>query len=156
MVEIKIKAQIDVPLEKVWEVISKVDDDPKFWNLTKKIRNISKEEGAIIREVTLGKDEKCQQKILLMPKEAVHVTWNKGMVTGTKDIILTPQGNTTLIEVQMNYKISGPARLFPRTISEQLQMEAEIAVDMIKEKAEGRQHEIPMEERKSWADLIRG
>jgi hypothetical protein len=40
MVEIKVSAQIGAPLESVWNIISKVDDDPKFWNLTKKIRNI--------------------------------------------------------------------------------------------------------------------
>ena len=156
MVEIKIKAQIDVPVEKVWEVVSKVDEDPKFWNLTKSIRNISKKTNETSREIVIGKVDKCYQKIVLLPKEAVHVFWTKGVITGTKDIILTPFGNTTLLEVQMNYTISGPAKFFPGRISEELQIEAELAVDLIKEKAEGKPHSIPMEERKSWADLIRG
>ena len=156
MVEIKVKAQIDAPIERVWEVISKVDDDPKFWNLTKKIRNISKKENEIVREVTLGKVDKCHQKITLVPKEAIHTLWTKGVITGTKDIVLTHLGNTTLLEVQIDYNISGPAHLFPGRISKELQVEAEFAVDLIKEKAEGKPHKIPMVERKSWADLIRG
>jgi len=41
-------------------------------------------------------------------------------------------------------------------ISKELQVEAEFAVDLIREKAEGKPHKIPMVERKSWADLIRG
>src|ERR1700752_2024421 len=112
MVEIKVKLQIDAPLEKVWEVVSKVDDDPKFWNLTKRIRNISKGEKEIVREVIVGKVEKCHQKISLVPKEAVHVLWTKGAITGTKDIVLTTLGKATLLEVSMDYTLSGPARFF--------------------------------------------
>lgn len=156
MVEIKVKIQIDAPSEKVWEVVSRVDDDPKFWTITKSIRNISKGEKEIVREVILGKVDKCHQKIVLLPKEAIHILWTKGVITGTKDIVLTPFGNRTLLEVQMNYTISGLARVFPDRIAEELQMEAEMAVDLIKEKAEGKPHIIPMEERKSWADLIHG
>ena len=156
MVEIKVKLQIDAPIEKVWDVISRVDDDPKFWNLTKRIRNISKKENEIIREVIVGKVEKCHQKVILVPKEAVHIRWTKGVITGTKDFVLTSFGNATLLEISMDYSLSGPARFFSGGIKEELQIEAESAVDLIKEKAEGRSHVIPMEERKFWADLIRG
>ena len=156
MVEIKVKAQVDAPIEKVWDVISRVDDDPKFWNLTKSIRNISRGTNEIEREVRLGKVDKCRQKIILIPRESIHMVWTKGVIKGTKDITLTPYGNTTLLEVKMDYIIHGPAALFPGRITEQLQVEGELAVDVIKEKAEGRPHIIPMEERKSWADLIRG
>ena len=156
MVEIKVKVQIDAPIEKVWEVVSRVDDDPKFWNLTKTIRNLSKNDNETVREVTLGKTEKCHQTITLLPKEAIHVLWTKGVITGTKDIVLTSLGNATLLEVKMDYKISGPARFFPGRTTDELHMEAELAVDLIKERAEGRPHYIPMEERKMWADLIRG
>lgn len=156
MVEIKVKLQIDAPLEKVWEIVSRVDDDPKFWNLTKRIRNLSKRENEIVREVIVGKVEKCHQKVTLVPKEAIHVLWTKGVITGTKDIVLTSLGHATLLEVSMDYTLSGPARFFSGGIKEELQIEAELAADLIKEKAEGRPHNIPMEERKFWADLIRG
>jgi len=156
MVEIKVKLQIDAPIEKVWDVISRVDDDPKFWNLTKRIRNISKKENEIVREVIVGKVEKCHQKVTLVPKEAVHILWTKGVITGTKDFVLTSLGSATLLEVSMDYNLSGLARFFSGGIKEELQIEAELAVDLIKERAEGRPHSIPMEERKFWADLIRG
>ncbi len=156
MVEIKVKAQIDAPVEKVWDVVSRVDDDPKFWNLTKAIRNISKDTNEIVREVRIGKMDKCHQKITLMPKDRIHIHWTKGVITGVKDIVLTSLGNATLVEIQIDYTISGPAGLFPGRIKEELQVESEIAVDLIKEKAEGKPHVIPMVERKSWADLIRG
>ncbi|MDE1831414.1 MAG: SRPBCC family protein [Thaumarchaeota archaeon] len=156
MVEIKVRIQIGAPPEKVYDVVSKVDDDPKFWNLTKKIRNISKKENEIVREVIIGKVDRCLQKITLVPKGELHILWTKGVITGTKDFLLSALGNATLLEISMNYKISGPAGLFSRRIEEELQIEAEMAADLIKEKAEGRPHDVPMEERKSWADLIRG
>lgn len=156
MVEIKVKLRIDAPLGKVWDVVSRVDDDPKYWNLTKRIRNLSRSENEVIREVIIGKMEKCQQKITMIPKEAVHVLWTKGVITGTKDIVLTSLGNVTLLEVKIDYILSGPARFFSGGIKEELQIEAALAVDLIKEKAEGSPHYIPMEERKFWADLIRG
>ncbi|MGI0062884.1 MAG: SRPBCC family protein [Nitrosotalea sp.] len=156
MVDIKVRIQIGAPLEKVYDVVSKVDDDPKFWNLTKKIRNISKKEGEIVREVVIGKTDKCLQKITLVPIGELHVLWTKGLITGTKDLLLSAMGNSTLLEISMSYKISGPAGLFSGRIEEDLQVEAEMAADLIKEKAEGRPHVVPMEERKSWADLIRG
>ncbi len=156
MVEINVKVQIDAPIERVWDVVSRVDEDPRFWNLMKAIRNISKSEKEIVRQVTLGKTEKCNQKITFLPKEAVHVLWTKGVITGEKDIVLTSLGNATLLEVKMDYKISGPARFFPGAITDDLHLEAEMAVELIKEKAEGKPHYIPMEERKMWADLIRG
>lgn len=156
MVDIKVRIQIGAPLEKVYDVVSKVDDDPKFWNLTKKIRNISKKEGEIVREVVIGKTDKCMQKITLVPKGELHVLWTKGLITGTKDLLLSAMGNSTLLEISMSYKLSGPAGLFSGRIEEELHVEAEMAADLIKEKAEGRPHSVPMEERKSWADLIRG
>ncbi|HJU13676.1 MAG TPA: SRPBCC family protein [Candidatus Nitrosotalea sp.] len=156
MVEIKVKVQIEAPVEKVWDVISRVDDDPKFWTLMKAIRNISKNDNEISREVTLGKTEKCSQTISLIPREAIHVHWTKGVIQGVKDFALMPLGNGTLLEISMNYKISGPARFFPGRVTDELHMEAEFAVDLIKEQAEGRPHYIPMEERKMWADLIHG
>lgn len=156
MVEIKVKVQVDAPLEKVWEVISNVNDDPKYWTLMKGIRNISKGEREISREVTLGKTEKCGQTVIFSPIESLRVLWTKGVIRGTKDFVLTPLGKGTLLEISMDYKISGPARFFPGRITDELHMEAEIAADLIKEKAEGRPHHIPMEERKMWADLIRG
>ena len=155
MVEIKVKVQIDAPLEKVWDVISQVNDDPKFWTLTKSIRNLSRQGNETEREVIVGKTDICHQKVTLLPKEAIHIVWTKGVITGTKDIVLTSLGNRTLLEVEMNYTISGLASLFPRRNAEELQIEAEVAVDLIKEKVEGKPY-LPMVERKFWADLIRG
>jgi hypothetical protein len=55
----------------------------------------------------------------------------------------------------MNYTVSGVASILPGRITESLQIEAAVAVDLIKEKVEGKPY-LPMVERKLWADPIQG
>ena len=154
MVEIKIKSQINAPTEKVWNIISDINDDPKFWKGTTAIRNLAKEDNMIIREVTIGKVDRCLQTITLFPKEGIHIRWTKGFISGTKDIVLVPMGNATHLEVVLEYKLSGVASFLPGKITKDLQREADEAVRLIKEKAEGKMNYVQMEERKSWADLV--
>ena len=154
MVEIKIRLQINAPTEKVWNIISDINDDPKFWKGTTAIRNLAKDDNVITREVTIGKVDRCLQTVTLFPKEGIHIRWTKGSITGTKDLILVPMSNTTYLEVVLQYKLSGMTRFLSGKITKDLQHEADQAVKLIKEKAEGISHELQMEERKSWADLV--
>ena len=154
MVEIKIKLQIDAPTEKVWSIISNIDDDLKFWKGTTAIRNLAKDGTVITREVTIGKVDRCLQTVTLFPKEGVNTHWIKGTITGTKDLMLVPMGNATQLEVALKYKLSGIATFMSGKITRDLQREADEAVKLIKEKAEGTTSDLQMEERRSWADLV--
>ncbi len=154
MVEIKVRAQINAPTNKVWDVISDVDNDPTFWKGTTAMRNLTKDGTVITREITIGKVDRCLQTVTLFPKEGINVRWTKGTITGTKDLLLVPMGSTTQLEVVLKYKFSGMATFLSGKITKDLQREADEAVQLIKEKAEGITHELEMEERRSWADLV--
>ena len=154
MVEIDTKIQINAPQENVWKIISKVDNDPAYWKGTTHIRNISKEQNVITRDVFLGKDNKCQQRVILFPKEGVHIKWLKGPIIGIKDILLFAHGNTSVLEAQMNYKIHGVIGLFSKTATKDLQIETDLALQLIKKESEGMQQNTILEERRSWVDLI--
>ncbi|MGI0086501.1 MAG: SRPBCC family protein [Nitrosotalea sp.] len=154
MVEIDARILINAPQEKVWKIISKIDNDPTYWKGTTDIRNISKEQNVITRYVFLGKDNKCQQRVMFFPKEGVHIKWLKGPITGVKDILLSSHGNTTTLEIQMNYKLSGVAGLFSKNTTNNLQRETDLALQLIKEESEGMQRNPVLEERRLWADLI--
>ena len=41
--EIKTSVMINSNVDKIWDVISDIDNEPKFWKGTKSVRNISKE-----------------------------------------------------------------------------------------------------------------
>ena len=47
MAEIKTSVIINSTQEKIWDVISDIDNEPKFWKGTKETRNISKDENHI-------------------------------------------------------------------------------------------------------------
>ena len=67
-----IKASIDIQasIEKIWNIISDLDNEPKFWKGTKEVKNISKEGNSINREITIAfRNQKCLQNLTLYPKQ---------------------------------------------------------------------------------------
>lgn len=154
MVEMRSSVQIEAQLEKVWSIISDLDGEPEFWNGITSIRNISREGNSVTREVILGKVNKCLQTVTIYPNEKVHTEWNKGTINGTKDLILSLKDGYTYLEAILDYRFSGLAGFLTGKIKKGLQQEVEEALEMIKEKAEGKSEKGPkMEERKLWADL---
>ncbi|MGI0073447.1 MAG: SRPBCC family protein [Nitrosotalea sp.] len=136
MIEIDVSLQIDAPQENVWNIISKIDNDPKYWCGISSIRNISKNQDVITRELTLVNGSKCFQKVTLFQREGIHIRWTHGPIVGIKDILLTSNGNVTIVAVQINYRLSGVVRLVPKSILEELQFEAEQALALIKQEVE--------------------
>jgi len=153
MAQIKASIEINAPVDKVWDVISEIDNDPKFWSAITSIRNISRENNEVKREVILAKVNKCLQTVTLYPNEKVHTEWTKGIIKGTKDLILTSKNSTTHLEAVLDYKFSGMAGFMSGKITKDIQKETERAVESIKEKAEGVDKSLPMEERTHWADM---
>jgi len=153
MAEIKAAIEINASVDKVWEVVSDLDKDPKFWTSITSIRNISSQNNEVKREVTLAKVNKCLQTITLYPKNKVHTEWTKGIIKGTRDIILTPRGNSTYLESVLDYKFSGVAGFLSGKITKDVTIEVQRAVEFIKEKAEGVDKSLQMEDRTHWADM---
>ncbi|MEK6965718.1 MAG: SRPBCC family protein, partial [Thermoproteota archaeon] len=64
MTIIQSSIRINASTDKVWNIVSDLDNEPKFWKGTKEIKNISKEENKIPREITIAfKDAKCMQEV---------------------------------------------------------------------------------------------
>lgn len=154
MNEINSKIEINASQEKVWKIISKIDNDPAYWRGITRLRNISKEQNVITRDVFLGGDNKCQQRVILFPKEGIHIKWLRGPITGVKDILLSTRGNMTTLEVQMSYTLSSVVNIFSKNTAKDLQKEVELALELIKEESEGRQQQPALEKRRLWSDLI--
>jgi len=153
MVQIKVAIEINATLDKVWEIISDLDNDSKFWTAITSIRNFSSENNEVKREVTLAKINKCLQTITLHPKEKILTEWTKGIIKGTKDILLTPRNGTTYLQAILDYKFTGMAGFMSGKITKDIQNETQRAVEFIKEKAEGVNKSLEMEDRTHWADM---
>ncbi|HXU94912.1 MAG TPA: SRPBCC family protein [Candidatus Nitrosotalea sp.] len=134
MVQIQASVEIDAPIDKVWDIVSDLDSEPKFWKGTKEVRNISKEGNTITREVTIAfKDSKCMQKVMLYPKQKIEVQFTKGIIEGSKTITLTQQENKTILDVLWDMKLSGMMGMFTGMIKKHIQSGTEQALQSIKQ-----------------------
>ena len=53
--------KIDAPVSEVWKVLSDIDREPEFWHGTKSIKNISKSDNIVEREVVIAfKNSVCK------------------------------------------------------------------------------------------------
>ena len=137
MVQIQASIEIDASIDKVWNIVSDIDSEPKFWRGTKEVRNISKEGNTIIREVTIAfKDSKCMQKVTLFPKQKIEVQFTKGIIEGSKTVMLTSQENKTRIDVLWDMKLSGMMGMFTGMIKKHIQSGTEQALQSIKQEAQ--------------------
>lgn len=128
---------INAPVGKVWDVVSDIDNEPKFWKGTKSIRNISKDGNTIIREVTIAfKDSKCMQTITLQPKERIFAEFTEGIINGTKTIQLIPEGEKTRLEAIWDMKLSGVMGMFTGMVKKHIKSGTEQALQAIKQEIE--------------------
>ena len=137
MATIVVQTEINATLEKVWEVISDIDNEPKFWKGTKEVKTLSTEGDIIKREITIAfRDQKCLQEIQLKPKESIIAKFTKGILKGTKIITLIPKNNSVLIETSWDIKLSGMMNMFTGVIKNHIKSGTEQALKSIKEEIE--------------------
>ena len=131
-----IHANRDIPasLDSVWNVIADIDREPEFWHGTKSIRNISKKDTIVEREVvTAFRNSVCREIVELDPKNSVNIKIVEGPIKGKKDITLTTiENNTTRINVEWNIRVSGLFGIFTGMIRKHILKGTEEALERIK------------------------
>ncbi|MDX1596831.1 MAG: SRPBCC family protein [Nitrosopumilaceae archaeon] len=137
MAKIEASADINAPVEKVWDIVSDLDNEPKFWKGTKEVRNISKEGNFIKREVTIAfRDQKCLQEVTLQSKQKIEVKFTEGIIDGTKVINLTSENSKTRLDVVWDIKLSGMMGMFTGMIKKHIKNGTEQALQNIKKEIE--------------------
>jgi uncharacterized protein YndB with AHSA1/START domain len=154
MAEIKASIQINSPVDKVWNVVSDLDRESKFWNNITKVRTISTEGNVVKREITMGKGDRCLQTVTLYPQEKILAEFTKGSIGGTKTTTLNSSAGGTNLEILWNIKFKGMAGFMSGKLNSDFQGNTEQAVLAIKQAAEGNtpQSSFKMETRIHWAD----
>jgi ribosome-associated toxin RatA of RatAB toxin-antitoxin module len=114
MIIVNTSREISAPVDRIWNIVGDVDNEPKYWRGTKTVKNISKAENKVEREVTIAfKDSKCRQTVLLNPKKSVEIMITAGPIRGTKTVLLNPLDNQkTRVDVVWNIKLAGFLGLF--------------------------------------------
>ena len=137
MATIVVQTEIKATIEKVWEVISNIDNEPEFWKGTKKVKTLSVEGDIIKREITIAfRDQKCLQEIQLKPKKEIKAKFTKGILEGTKIITLTPKNDKVIMETSWEIKLSGMMNMFTSMIKNHIKSGTEQAMKSIKKEIE--------------------
>jgi len=137
MATIEVKLGINATIDKVWDIISDIDNEPKFWKGTKEVKNISKEGNKIFREITIAfRDQKCMQEVTLYPKKQIEAKFTKGIINGSKIIKIIPNGEQTIIQTTWDMKLSGMMGMFTGVIKKHIKSGTEQAMQSIKKEIE--------------------
>lgn len=133
MTEINANREISAPLDRVWNIVSDVDSEPRYWRDLHAIYNISRNGNVIEREVTVGfRNTKSRQIVELHPKKSIEVTLTEGPMTGNRIITLIPSSDeTTKVNVSWDVKLSGIPLLFRGIVRERIAEGTEEALDKI-------------------------
>ena len=135
--KIEVSNTIQSSVDKVWNIIADLDNEPKFWKGTKEIHNISKDGNKIKREVIIAfRDSKCIQEVTLYPKEKIEALFTEGIIQGSKTIILKPLDSKVSLEAIWEMKLSGMMGMFTGMIKKHVKSGTEQALQAIKEEAE--------------------
>src|ERR671915_283025 len=117
--EIRVSREISAPIDQVWNVVSDIDNETKYWSTFKAIKNINMTAinmtaNTTEREVTLvvgpQGETVTHQFVTVNPEQfVVETNITEGPVTGTKVLTLSPSSNAnaTRIDVFWNVDMSG-------------------------------------------------
>jgi hypothetical protein len=138
MANIKTSVIINSTQEKIWDIISDIDNEPKFWKGTKEVRNISEKENQISREITIAfRDQKCLQEITIIPKQSIKAIFTEGVIVGGKILTLKKLDDSCELEAVWDVKLSGMMGMFTGMIKKHIKSGTEQALQAIKKEVEG-------------------
>ena len=137
MAIIEVEIEIYSTVDKIWDVVSDIDNEPKFWKGTKEIKNLSKDGNTVNREITIAfRDQKCMQEVKLQPKEKIEFKFTKGILKGEKIISLIPKDEKTILNTVWEIKLTGMMGMFTGIIKKHIKSGTEQAMQSIKEEVE--------------------
>ena len=135
--KIEVSTKIKSTVDKVWEIVSDIDNETKYWKGTKEIHNISKDENKIKREVVIAfRDSKCLQEVTIHPKEKIEAKFTKGIIDGEKIVTVIPNNETTVLKTYWDIKMTGMMGMFTGMVKKHIKSGTEQAMQLIKTEIE--------------------
>lgn len=130
---------IDAPVSDVWDVVSDLDSEPRFWKGTKSVRNVSSSGNRIRREIVIAfRNKKCIQEIVLDPPRSIRAEFVDGIIRGTKSISLDPVPEGCKLMVVWDIRLGGMAGMFSGMVKGHIKKGTKQALDSIKKEVESR------------------
>ncbi|GBC72665.1 hypothetical protein HRbin04_00055 [archaeon HR04] len=113
-IRLEVSRVVDAPIERVWKIVSDVDNEHKYWHGTKSINNISREGNRITREVTIAfKNSICREEVSIEPElKKIDINILDGPMVGHKIVTLTDLNGKTRIDVLWDIRLKGMLSMF--------------------------------------------
>jgi ribosome-associated toxin RatA of RatAB toxin-antitoxin module len=132
------RIEVESSKQRVWQVVSDVDNEPEYWHGTKEVRNISKQGNVIRREILQNfMSTKIIQQVTLNPQDSVEVEYLEGTTVGRKSVRIESLGeDRQMVEVTWQVRFTGILRLATPIIRSHIVKGTENALARIKQVAE--------------------
>src|SRR6266481_935243 len=103
--------EVRASLDRLWEIVSDVDNDPNYYDGLNSIKNLSKRGNVIEREVVVGYlKHEGRQTVTLNPKKSVEVKMTEEPLIGTRLTTLSPMADSnTRVDVSWRIEFCVPA-----------------------------------------------
>jgi uncharacterized protein YndB with AHSA1/START domain len=148
--ELRASREVSAPIEKVWSIVSDIDNESRYWSTVKNIRNINTTASNMTantteREATIVAgprgDTLSHQFVTVNPGQfAILTNITEGPLTGTRLLTLSNSSNmnTTRIDVVWNLELSGIPFIGRAFVQDGIMRTTEDALQKIAEEIEAR------------------
>jgi len=132
--------EIAAPQNKVWEIISDLDNEAEYWWGTREVRNISREGDVINREIFQNfRNHGIMQKVILKPPREIEIQYLKGLTEGAKFLRISSHSDgTQKLEAEWLIHFTGIYFFTTPFIASHVRKGTKDALQRIKDAAEGR------------------
>jgi hypothetical protein len=132
--------EINASRDRVWGIISNLDDEPEYWWGTRTVRNLLREGNVIEREIyqNFG-NHAVLQKVILKPQDEIEFEFVKGLTEGSKILRLESMESGQRLSVDWNVHFTGIYRLTSPIVSGHVRKGTRDALQRIKDVSEGRE-----------------
>ncbi len=130
--------KIDAPVSEVWKVLSDIDREPEFWHGAKSIKNISKSDNKVEREVVIAfKNSVCKETVTLDPIKSITTDITEGPLKGKKIVVINPDGdNASVIDVEWDIRLSVIMGIFSKMVKKHILEDTNDALNRISKAVE--------------------
>jgi ribosome-associated toxin RatA of RatAB toxin-antitoxin module len=114
--------KIDAPVSEVWKVLSDIDREPEFWHGTKSIKNISKSDNIVEREVVIAfKNSVCKETVTIVPMKSITTDITEGPLKGKKVVVINRDGEkASVVDVEWDIRLSGFMGIFSKMVKKHI------------------------------------
>lgn len=122
MVNFHTAKKINAPVSEVWKILSDIDREPEFWQGTKSIKNITKSDKVVEREVVIAfKSSVCKETVTIDPMKSITTEITDGPLKGKKVVVINPDGDQeSIVDVEWDIRLSGFMGIFSKMVKKHI------------------------------------